>query len=102
MYTLQEAAIDTLGKLSKRVWLKLDATDMKTALQQSQTGEWNGDADLGDGKLEDLRELYNGRMHTVTLITSRNRQTQMDAMTELMRQLTDDIQFLAAGLQQSI
>ena len=71
MSTLQEAAIDTLGKLSKRVWLKL-ATDMKTALQKCQTGEWNGDADLGDGKPEDLRELYNGRMHTVTLVMFRN------------------------------
>lgn len=50
-----------------RFWLKLDATDLKEGLMKSFKGVWNGDVDLGDGKLQELRMVYEGR---VTLVTA--------------------------------
>jgi len=34
-----------------RWWIKGDGTDVIKGLWQSSTGEWSGDADLYDGKL---------------------------------------------------
>ena len=33
----------------ERYWVKLDATDCVEALMDSQSGEWNGDVNLGNG-----------------------------------------------------
>ena len=33
---------------------------------ESAKGVWNGDVDLGDGKLQELRGLYDGRVNLVT------------------------------------
>ena len=54
------AAFDELKEAnpSGRFWLKLDATDIKEALMESMKGVWNGDVDLGDGKLQELRVEY--------------------------------------------
>lgn len=41
-----------------RFWLKLDGTDVKECLQESVKKVWNGDVDLGDGKLQLLRSEY--------------------------------------------
>jgi hypothetical protein len=41
-----------------RFWLKVDACDVKAALQESVNGEWNGDIDLGDDSLNGLRKDY--------------------------------------------
>ena len=35
-------------------WLKVDACDIKVALQESVKGKWDGDIDLGDGKLQEM------------------------------------------------
>lgn len=61
------AAFDQLQEANPngRFWLKLDATDIKEALMESMKGVWNGDVDLGDGKLQELREDYNGRVNLV-------------------------------------
>lgn len=52
------AAFDQLKEANPkgRFWLKLDATDLKEAIMESVKGVWNGDVDLGDGKLQELRE----------------------------------------------
>lgn len=34
-----------------RYWLKLDVIDVKEVLMELMKGVWNGDEDLGDGKL---------------------------------------------------
>ena len=41
-----------------RFWIKGNGCDVKPTLQQSVKGVWNGDADSGDGKLEELRTEY--------------------------------------------
>ena len=43
-----------------RFWLKLDATDLKEGLMESFKGVGNGDVDLGDGKWQELRMVYEG------------------------------------------
>ena len=60
----QVAALDQLKTANPdgRFWLKLDATELKEALMEDFSGVWNGDVDLGDGKLEELRGEYNQRV----------------------------------------
>ena len=41
-----------------RFWLKVDACDIKPALMESVKGEWNGDIDLGDEQLNNMRKEY--------------------------------------------
>lgn len=67
MCVLYLAAFDELKEAnpSGRFWLKLDATDINEALMESMKSVWNGDVDLGDGKLQELREEYDNRVHQV-------------------------------------
>ena len=66
------AAFDELKKVNpeRRFWLKLDATEVKEALMESMRGVWNGDVDLGDGKLKELRDIYDGRVSLVSGLAS--------------------------------
>ena len=51
---------------SSKPWLKLDGTHVKECLKESVKesvkGVWNGDVDLGDGKLKELRSEYEKRV----------------------------------------
>ena len=94
--------MEVLSKLSPRVWLKLDATDIKTALQQSMRGEWNGDCDMGDGSLHDLRETYSARIATIDVLQSRDHAIVREALLQISADITADTQFLAQGLTEAI
>ena len=37
---------------NRRWYIKADAMDMKTGLRETMRGEWSGDCDLADGKLQ--------------------------------------------------
>ena len=39
--------------------------DLTCSLQESVSGEWNGDVDLGDGKLQLLRSEYEKRLDAI-------------------------------------
>ena len=56
----QVAAIDELksGNCNGRFWIKLDGTDVKAGIMESQKKVWNGDVDYDDGKLKELRDEY--------------------------------------------
>jgi len=41
-----------------RFIIKADGTDLVPCVQESMKNKWNGDVDLGDGKLEKLRAEY--------------------------------------------
>ena len=41
-----------------RWWIKGDGVDLLCSLQESVSGDWNGDVDLGDGQLQLLRAEY--------------------------------------------
>lgn len=64
------AAFEELKEVNPdgRYWLKLDATDVKEALMKSMKGVWNGDEDLGDGKLQELRRQNDERMTVVEIV----------------------------------
>lgn len=53
---IQVVALKQLKKSNPkgRFWIKADTFDVNAALQESVKGIWNGDTDLGDGKLQDL------------------------------------------------
>jgi len=46
-------------------YIKADATDIKAGLRESMRGEWSGDCDLGDGKLQQMKEDYDQRVKRV-------------------------------------
>ncbi len=59
-YLEQVAAIDQLKSVnpSGHFWIKLDGTDVKAGIMESQKKVWNGDVDYDDGKLKELRDEY--------------------------------------------
>ncbi len=73
-----------------RFWLKLDGTDIKAALQESVRGEWNGDPDLLDGRLQQLRSSYTARVDG------------MDASFDTLRhQFLEDKSYLLGRLKEA-
>jgi len=44
-----------------RFCLKVDTSDIKVLLQESVKGKWDGDIDLGDGKLQEMQAEYDTR-----------------------------------------
>ncbi|KAK3748348.1 hypothetical protein QZH41_000090 [Actinostola sp. cb2023] len=82
-----------------RFWVKADAFDLKVALQESVKGLWNGDVDLGDGKLEELRREYDNRREDCKIKESDGNRM---ALEKKLRQQCDnlqlDIKFLSSGL----
>lgn len=65
---------------------------MKVALQESTRAEWNGDVDLGDGQLAELRAEYDSRR--LDLVPAGVGVTLTD--------LEADLVFLQHGLQQAV
>ncbi|XP_072044001.1 uncharacterized protein [Amphiura filiformis] len=60
---IQKAALKKLKEASPdgNFWIKIDGTDIKPALQESKRQEWNGDVDMLDGSLKDLKDKYKKR-----------------------------------------
>ena len=77
-----------------RFWLKLDATDLKEALMESLTGVWNGDVDLGDGKLEELRREYDQRVTLVSNIAGIDNRDGLQLELQKLIDSLEDISFL--------
>lgn len=100
-------AIKELSKCNPkgRFWIKADGTDVKAALQESLRRVWNGDVDLLDGKLEDIRREYEARISGCETITKSNNISRADsviAFGALVDALEDDIVFLDGGLQKAV
>ena len=59
-YFEQVAAIGQLKSVNPngRFWIKLDGTDVKAAIMESQKKVWNGDVYYDDGKLKEPRDEY--------------------------------------------
>jgi len=86
-----------------RFWLKLDATELKEALMESFSGVWNGDVDLGDGKLEELRRVYDqGVVLASRVATIDNRGGLELELRKCVDSLEDDISFLNDGFQLAV
>ena len=88
--------------LKGRFWIKTDGTDVKAALQKSLRQELNGDVDLLDGKLQDIRREYEARISSCETISEDNNISREDlviAFAALIATLEEDIEFLDDGLQ---
>ena len=86
-----------------RFWLKLDATDLKEGLMESFKGVWNGDVDLGDGKLQELRMVYEGRVTLVTALPDiRDRHSLEMELRKCIDSLSADIPFLDEGFKLAV
>ena len=84
-----------------RFWIKGDGCDVKPALQESVRGVWNGDIDLGDGKLAALRGEYDGRqeMFGVVCRAGTTREIMEESVGRIIDQLALDAKFLSNGLK---
>ena len=100
-------AVKELSKCNSkgRYWIKADGTDVKPALQESVRNVWNGDVDLLDGKLENLRREYEGRIsgcRTVTTSNDISREDLVSALGNLVDALDEDVKFLDDGLHEAV
>ena len=99
------AVLDQLKKANPdgRFWLKLEAADLNEALMESVSGVWNGDVDLGNGKLQELQRVYDSRVSLVSRLTVV--QTWQGLEVELGKcvdSLADDIPFLDEGFKLAV
>ena len=71
------------------------ATGIKYCIMESQRKVWNGDEDLGDGKLGALRDEYeDSRMADMHTLKSRNAAEAKNVLPRVLDAFTDDIAFL--------
>ena len=94
----------TQSQSDARFWIKADATDVKAALLESAGGEWNGDVDLGDGKLCKLEEEYLTRKGEINdcLKVPSSPSDASSLLKEIQLKLIKDKGFLEAGLSSSL
>ena len=99
LFCMQLAALDLLKSSNPkgRFWIKIDATDIKRCIMESQRKVWNGDEDLGDGKLEALRDEYEERMADMHKLKSRNATEVKEVLPRVLVAFTDDVTFLDKG-----
>lgn len=105
LWPSQVAALDQLKTANPdgRFWLKLDATELKEALMESFSGVWNGDVDLGDGKLEELRGEYDQRVALASRVATIDNQGDLKLeLRKCVDSLEDDISFLDDGFQLAV
>lgn len=87
-----------------RFWIKIDGTDVKTALMESMRGKWNGDVDLGNGALEKLRKEYDERLKDITALTEKE-QTKENLICKLSKcakELSNDVNFLTENFTTAV
>ena len=110
LFLFQFFKMEAIKELSKcnpkgRYWIKGDGTDVKAALQESMRNVWNGDVDLLDGKLQNLRTEYNTRISTSKTITTSNdigRDDLVAALATMADALDEDVKFLDGGLREAV
>ena len=82
-----------------RFWIKVDAFDIKAALQESVKGVWNGDVDMGDGKLESLRVDYERRKSLCKGNDLKGDGVFLELrLKQVIDALQEDVKFLSDGL----
>jgi len=99
------AAFDQLKEANPdgRFWLKLDATDLKEGLMESVSGVWNGDVDLSDGKLQELRRVYDSRKSLVGSVAGiHNRNSLEVELRKCVDSFDSDIPFLDEGFRLAV
>ena len=69
-HLLQTLVLKKLATVNSnaRLWIKGDGTDVK-GLWESVSGEWSGDTDLNDGKLNQLYKEFQDQLAWVKCIS---------------------------------
>lgn len=83
--------------------MKLDGMDVKACLMESVKGVWNGDVDLGDGKLQQLRSEYENRLQVFKVLSkAESRNVLEDTLWRRLDELNTDKNFLLNGLSVAV
>ena len=92
------------GNPNAKWWIKGDGTDVVKGLWESVSGQWSGDVDLNDGRLNDLYKNHRDRIAWVKRI-GLNNSTLNQIKTDLAKALDDnstDLTFVTSGVLLSI
>lgn len=82
--------------------MKAYACDAKAALQQSVRSKWNGETDLGDGVVQNLRQEYEERMRSFNISgMGVNHVVIKQHICHAVASLGEDISFLANVLKKA-
>ena len=90
---------------NRRWYIKAAATDMKAGLRESMRGEWSGDCDLGDGKLQQMEAEYEERIRRVRGIGLKERNVKEIIFADIQQQIneiSEEKKFLETGLKKAI
>lgn len=82
-------------------WIKGDAVDLVAGLGESVSCEWLGDADLGDGHLQEMFKQYQRRLQMIKSIGLKNRTGRIDIVADLQEELAlldSDLEFLVTSM----
>ena len=100
---LQVAVLQKLASLNPgaRWWIKGDGTDVVKGLWLSVSGEWSGDVDLNDGKLQ---HLYTSFRDTLTWISKIGLDTSDIAyikkdIEKALAIISSDLNFISIGME---
>ena len=83
-------------------WVKGDACDVVSGLGESVKGEWSGDVDMSDGKLQSLYEQYCGRIKSASLLGCPNpadREAMIKCLCQEKKSLETDLDFISESKQ---
>ena len=70
---------------------------------ESMKGVWNGDVDLGDGKLKELRKEYDDRVHQVGSFASLESHVELETgLRHRIDHLDGDVVFLESGFKEAV
>lgn len=85
-----------------RFWIKIDGTDVKTGLMESMKKVWNGDEDLGNGELGNIRKEYEERLEKLSALKdAKNKETLLTLLTAMIEIMSDDVVFLRQGFAEA-
>ncbi|XP_065905627.1 uncharacterized protein [Dysidea avara] len=99
---IQTMVLEKVAKINPGVhwWLKGDGTDIVKGLWQSTSGEWSGDVDLNDGKLQQEYNRYKLRMEAIDSVGLHKSlvETKSDLSHEL-DVIKNELKFVSQELQ---
>lgn len=81
-------------------WIKGDGCDIVKGIGESVSGNWSGDVDLNDGKLQLQFDKYQKRLNTVEnlgLLPHHKQEQICQDLRQIENELTADISFITKG-----
>lgn len=96
------AVIEQVAALNPNAWwwIKGDGTDVVKGLWESVRGEWAGDVDLNDGKLQHQQQIFQEQVFWAEGIGLGNRgnleQIKLD-LNSALKNTVDDLDFIYSG-----